>query len=341
MLSVHRPLPSPTQDYMQDDTDAYSRRGERMRFEDMGNEMHGFPPPPNSTFPSSMNGLGAGGGYGAQGGGHQSYATGPFRSSHLSFPDHHHLPSPHSTLANSSYLPEPGLGSLHYPPPLTIPDSRVDHHHAHSHAHSHSHSHQSHSQSPDVGSPVSLGGGPSSAGHGHPSMPLAPDQPPTTQGKPRTRVYVACLQCRSRKIRCDGAKPTCHNCTRRSSECKYDAVPKRRGPDKKPGARQRTVKKKDPEDPNSPSQAVKPKKRRKSEADATPIKHELSGPGDAALLSPTSPSDLVRPGIPGPGGVDLSRPMYITPPIPPLAEMDPRQDRARYQFAHSNQYYMD
>ncbi|GJJ13286.1 hypothetical protein Clacol_007538 [Clathrus columnatus] len=72
---------------------------------------------------------------------------------------------------------------------------------------------------------------------------LAEDQPPTAQGKLRTRVYVACLQCRSRKIRCDGAKPQCQKCCRRASECDYDAVPKRRGPDKKPGARQRTSKK--------------------------------------------------------------------------------------------------
>lgn len=47
---------------------------------------------------------------------------------------------------------------------------------------------------------------------------------------------------RSRKIRCDGAKPACYNCSKRaagSSECNYDSVPKRRGPDKTPGARQR------------------------------------------------------------------------------------------------------
>ena len=90
---------------------------------------------------------------------------------------------------------------------------------------------------------------------------LAEDQPPTAQGKLRTRVYVACLQwfgtfifmvpdcsqhhpsSRSRKIRCDGAKPKCQKCVRRSSDCDYDAAPKRRGPDKKPGARQRTSKK--------------------------------------------------------------------------------------------------
>ncbi|KAJ3521201.1 hypothetical protein NM688_g9048 [Phlebia brevispora] len=79
-----------------------------------------------------------------------------------------------------------------------------------------------------------------------PRIALAPDQPLTTQGKPRARVYVACVQCRTRKIRCDGAKPTCHNCSRRTANgsepltpCQYDAAPKRRGPDKNPGSRQR------------------------------------------------------------------------------------------------------
>ncbi|KAI0712149.1 hypothetical protein C8Q76DRAFT_622567 [Earliella scabrosa] len=77
-----------------------------------------------------------------------------------------------------------------------------------------------------------------------PRLELAPDQPLTTQGKPRTRVYVACVQCRNRKIRCDGAKPICHNCSRRTENphiCTYDTAPKRRGPDRIPGARQRTA----------------------------------------------------------------------------------------------------
>lgn len=53
---------------------------------------------------------------------------------------------------------------------------------------------------------------------------------------------TTCLFSRTRKIRCDGAKPACHNCSRRTNannECNYDPVPKRRGPDKTPGARQR------------------------------------------------------------------------------------------------------
>ncbi|KAL4250671.1 hypothetical protein ABKN59_005386 [Abortiporus biennis] len=104
---------------------------------------------------------------------------------------------------------------------------------------------------PNISHPLPVGNDPSPSPPRYvnrrrekPRIELAPDQPLTTQGKPRTRVYVACVQCRSRKIRCDGAKPVCHNCSRRSSnggppECTYDAAPKRRGPDRVPGARQR------------------------------------------------------------------------------------------------------
>jgi Zn(2)-Cys(6) binuclear cluster domain-containing protein len=88
---------------------------------------------------------------------------------------------------------------------------------------------------------------------------LAPNQPPTTQGRPRVRVFVACLQwyapsphsidvlpyssafaSRRRKIRCDGTKPKCYHCSQRegNEECIYD-TPKRRGPDKSQRSRTR------------------------------------------------------------------------------------------------------
>ncbi|KAI0335882.1 hypothetical protein GY45DRAFT_1239777 [Cubamyces sp. BRFM 1775] len=112
-----------------------------------------------------------------------------------------------------------------------------------------------------------------------PRLELAPDQPLTTQGKPRTRVYVACVQCRGRKIRCDGAKPVCHNCSRRTenpNQCTYDTAPKRRGPDRVPGARQRSA--------GGP--AEKPRRRRRP----PPIEsagHTLESPQSAS----TSPID--------------------------------------------------
>jgi len=92
-----------------------------------------------------------------------------------------------------------------------------------------------------------------------PRIKLSPDQPPTSKGAPRARVYVACLQwsvclsvpkvhssdtffSRTRKIRCDGTRPVCYNCSKRGigqRECDYDANPKRRGPDRIPGSRHR------------------------------------------------------------------------------------------------------
>ncbi|KAI6033231.1 hypothetical protein F5J12DRAFT_799618 [Pisolithus orientalis] len=95
-----------------------------------------------------------------------------------------------------------------------------------------------------------------------------PQQPPQqqqsgAQSNPRresSNLVIACRQCRARKIRCDSTRPICHNCVRRSNECQYDAVPKRRGPDKRPGTRQRSCKKR-PADGSTP---VPPSKRKKA-----------------------------------------------------------------------------
>lgn len=50
-----------------------------------------------------------------------------------------------------------------------------------------------------------------------------------------TIANVLSTPSRSRKIRCDGAKPICHNCQKRPSgaeQCRYDSGPNRRGPEK-------------------------------------------------------------------------------------------------------------
>ncbi|KAF9653893.1 hypothetical protein BDM02DRAFT_1113700 [Thelephora ganbajun] len=74
---------------------------------------------------------------------------------------------------------------------------------------------------------------------------------------------VACRQCRARKIRCDSTRPGCDNCARRSSQCEYDAVPKRRGPDKRPGTRRRSCKKRPVEGEETPTV----RKRRRTDTD--------------------------------------------------------------------------
>ncbi|KAG9186521.1 hypothetical protein G6011_09629 [Alternaria panax] len=41
---------------------------------------------------------------------------------------------------------------------------------------------------------------------------------------------IACVLCRKRKLRCDGARPTCSTCKRLSHDCAYDEVRKKSGP---------------------------------------------------------------------------------------------------------------
>ncbi|KAH7906016.1 hypothetical protein BJ138DRAFT_681021 [Hygrophoropsis aurantiaca] len=48
------------------------------------------------------------------------------------------------------------------------------------------------------------------------------------------KIEVACDFCRGRKLRCDGTKPCCLNCSTRSQECKYEMTVRRRGPGKAP-----------------------------------------------------------------------------------------------------------
>ncbi|KAF9552718.1 hypothetical protein CPC08DRAFT_714372 [Agrocybe pediades] len=93
------------------------------------------------------------------------------------------------------------------------------------------------------------------------NTPAAAESSTASRGtrKEVSSVVIACRQCRSRKIKCDSTRPQCNNCVRRSNDCQYDLVPKRRGPDKHPGTRQRTCKKR-----NSDGSAPPPPKRRRT-----------------------------------------------------------------------------
>lgn len=45
-----------------------------------------------------------------------------------------------------------------------------------------------------------------------------------------------------RKLRCNGVKPSCYNCTLRNADCRYDSAPRRRGPGKaKKGSRSKKI----------------------------------------------------------------------------------------------------
>ena len=147
-------------------------------------------------------------------------------------------------------------------------------------------------------------------------LELSSNQPPTTQGRPRTRVYVACIQwyapplpnydslsstssSRGRKIRCDGAKPVCYHCCQRggNEQCSYDTLPKRRGPDRVQGARTRGPKPKE-------GDGGRPRRRRRRPAtvdhDATPPQEAGSSYGIERPLATLNPSALDALGDPVP-----------------------------------------
>ncbi|KAF9519600.1 hypothetical protein BS47DRAFT_1387894 [Hydnum rufescens UP504] len=87
-------------------------------------------------------------------------------------------------------------------------------------------------------------------------------------GESRRRAYLACRQCRSRKIKCDGTYPACLTCIRRRSpKCEYDNEPRRRGPDRQPRVRTRQYS----GPPPSSSRPRRPQKRASNDPAPTPM----------------------------------------------------------------------
>ncbi|TPX32845.1 hypothetical protein SmJEL517_g04121 [Synchytrium microbalum] len=60
----------------------------------------------------------------------------------------------------------------------------------------------------------------------------------TANGRKRKHATQACDYCSRRKVRCDGAKPTCATCSERGvgDQCTYGRVQRRRGPKSSPAA---------------------------------------------------------------------------------------------------------
>ncbi|KAH8825358.1 hypothetical protein DL96DRAFT_1712355 [Flagelloscypha sp. PMI_526] len=100
------------------------------------------------------------------------------------------------------------------------------------------------------------------------------------------KVQVACNFCRG-KLRCDGSRPSCHNCATRGMRCEYVDVLKRRGPGKAPkGSRPKKRPSSTPQDERI---------ERKHSASPTAIPQEYSRPVFDIYRPPRSP-----PTMPGP-----------------------------------------
>lgn len=57
-----------------------------------------------------------------------------------------------------------------------------------------------------------------------------PDNARDGEGPSHRIKRIACVLCRKRKLRCDGARPTCGTCKRLAHDCAYDEVRKKSGP---------------------------------------------------------------------------------------------------------------
>ena len=76
--------------------------------------------------------------------------------------------------------------------------------------------------------------------------------------KPINRLF-AITRLLGRKLRCNGAKPSCYNCTVRKYECEYVPIQRRRGPGKANKGRGSRSKKAGPSR-SDPSTAASPSK---------------------------------------------------------------------------------
>ncbi|KAF9519735.1 hypothetical protein BS47DRAFT_1085144 [Hydnum rufescens UP504] len=136
--------------------------------------------------------------------------------------------------------------------------------------------------------------------------------PAKEAGKDRRRVYLACHQCRSRKIKCDGAHPVCSTCIRRRSpKCDYDDEPRRRGPDRHP--RVHTHPDLEPLSSIHPRRSQKRFSNDVGTSPATPSSTQSppdTTPDVSAIISRTGLSK--RPPTPPGGSLDSSR-LYPSP----------------------------
>ncbi|KAG1715726.1 hypothetical protein ID866_1442 [Astraeus odoratus] len=142
---------------------------------------------------------------------------------------------------------------------------------------------------------------------------------PTGSSKQRTKkITVACNFCRSRKLKCDGGRPACSQCIKRSLPCDYmPQNSKRRNShrrkedesDSDASGEERSVDENDPSvsPPEIPSQ---PLSRKSSNADKRPILEGFPQP----LAGPSEPREVL------PALAPVARPKPTVPTGPPGAE---------------------
>ncbi|KAA8894115.1 putative C6 transcription factor Prf [Sphaerosporella brunnea] len=73
----------------------------------------------------------------------------------------------------------------------------------------------------------SLHSGPSNDGAETQKQSRPPNVPTPEVPRPKR---IACVVCRKRKLRCDGAKPSCGTCARLGHDCAYDEIRRKSGP---------------------------------------------------------------------------------------------------------------
>ncbi|KAF7331756.1 Zn(2)-C6 fungal-type domain-containing protein [Mycena kentingensis (nom. inval.)] len=146
------------------------------------------------------------------------------------------------------------------------------------------------------------------------SLMSASSMSPTTATKSRptrrsnSSTVIACRQCRTRKIRCGSERPRCSNCTRRgeADTCEYDSQPRRRGPDKQPGTRQRRCKKRIEEDREKEKLEAEYERQRRANIDSESL--VTAGEGQRAIRPLPRISTNLRAQQPGPASASVYTP---------------------------------
>ncbi|KAI6147194.1 hypothetical protein BKA82DRAFT_4150613 [Pisolithus tinctorius] len=157
--------------------------------------------------------------------------------------------------------------------------------------------------------------------------------------KQRTKkITVACNFCRSRKLKCDGGRPACSQCVKRSNSCDYmPQNSKRRNSHRRKedesesdisGGDDRSVDENDPSVTPPEMASSQPLSRKSSNADKRPIldgfaqPHAAAGPSEPRELLPAIvPIVRPKPSVPGGSSVSEGRSLFKDNELPHIATL--------------------